>query len=499
MRQSRAWYVLLLLVVVVLMLPAQHSHAQQLAIVTPAQITINAYNNEVITRNLRIQVRGAQQLVEVIPSDLVRASDGRAIPAQRISVSTSPQATELGGAQSDALFISGVQIDLRNVPAGEFAGELLVRFNGGEVVLPIIIRIKHPWPLPLLALVGGLVAGISLTIYRSQVQPQDELLARLKPIAGAVDKDARPPMPEAFRVPLNDRVFDVTAALNMRDLGTARSALARAEELLTVWRRQRDDWEQQLAHLASLEATLDEARVSAQARSQFADQVRQLERNAPTYSSAQVFGDAVATLHQRVQHYLDQHAALDALAMDVARLSDAAAQDHWRQTVAALREEHATLPLNEAAHPQHAAFDSKLAQRQRELAQDLDRQPRSMPQEGDDMAFGVPDADTVPPTTPTAIQLPTLPSMPLNGNPVHSAQRASSRLWLAFVLGYGIVLALLAAGGFAELYAKNAVFGANPWGDYLALLAWGFGAETSRMALTGIAGGMPNVDSRMPR
>jgi hypothetical protein len=37
--------------------------------------------------------------------------------------------------------------------------------------------------------------------------------------------------------------------------------------------------------------------------------------------------------------------------------------------------------------------------------------------------------------------------------------------------------------GFNQLYVENPTFGANPWKDYFALLAWGFGAEASRESI----------------
>ena len=44
-------------------------------------------------------------------------------------------------------------------------------------------------------------------------------------------------------------------------------------------------------------------------------------------------------------------------------------------------------------------------------------------------------------------------------------------------------LPFLAGAGFAELYIANPTFGANAWGNYFALLAWGLGAEATRAAV----------------
>lgn len=472
--------------------------AQELASVNPAQITINAYNNEVIIRNLRIQLPGSADGLELVSSDLVRASDGRAIPAQQISVTPDnsaavPRISGGGG----TLVASVLQIDLRGAAGGEFTGELLVRHAQGTLLIPLTVRVKHTWELPLLALLGGLVAGIGLTTYRAQVQPLDELTTRLKPLVAATDPTTQPPMPEPFRAALNEHIFDVTAALNGRDLGTARTALATAEGVYAQWRKQREAWQQQFDHLDALRQTLTASSLTKQAQQQFAHQIAELERTAPHASSIGDFAKQVGQLQLFAQSYLDQRTALQQLAAQVGTLTNPATQEQWSRTVRALQAEHAALPLDAKTIEQHTVFATKvLAQRdqleQVLLAEQEERRTRSLDAESFEVGRAMPKA---PAMTLPGIELPPLPLLGAVGsNPSRSARQATWRLWLAFLLGYGVVLVLLAAGGFAELYTKNAVFGANGWADYLALMAWGFGAETSRVAITGMAGGVPGFN-----
>ncbi|NJL04464.1 MAG: hypothetical protein HC911_06025 [Chloroflexaceae bacterium] len=470
--------------------------AQDMASVNPAQITINAYNNEVIIRNLRIQLPGSADGLELVPSDLVRASDGRAIPAQQISVTLDNSAavprTSGGGG---TLVSSVVQIDLRGAAGGEFAGELLVRHAQGTLLIPLTVRVKHTWGLPLLALLGGLVAGIGLTTYRAQVQPLDELTARLKPLVAATDPTTQPPMPEPFRAALNEHIFDVTAALNGRDLGTARTALATAEGMYAQWRKQREAWQQQFDHLDALRETLAASPFTKQ--EQFTHQIAELERTAPQASSVADFAKQVAQTQQLAQSYLDQRTALQQLAAQVGTLTDPATQEQWMAAVRALQAEYDKLPLDAKAIDQHTAFATKVVAQRDQLEQVLlaeqeERRTRSLDAESFEVGGAAMATPKAPAMTLQGIELPPLPLLGAVGsNPSRSASQATWRLWLAFLLGYGVVLVLLAAGGFAELYAKNAVFGANGWADYLALMAWGFGAETSRVAITGMAGGVP--------
>lgn len=43
--------------------------------------------------------------------------------------------------------------------------------------------------------------------------------------------------------------------------------------------------------------------------------------------------------------------------------------------------------------------------------------------------------------------------------------------------------------GFSQLYSDQPTFGAHPWKGYFALLAWGFGAEATRDAVTKVIQG----------
>jgi hypothetical protein len=66
---------------------------------------------------------------------------------------------------------------------------------------------------------------------------------------------------------------------------------------------------------------------------------------------------------------------------------------------------------------------------------------------------------------------------------------AKKRLKLFKGASYATAIVFLAGAGFSQLYVDNPTFGANPWKDYFALLAWGFGAEASREAVTKVVQG----------
>jgi hypothetical protein len=58
------------------------------------------------------------------------------------------------------------------------------------------------------------------------------------------------------------------------------------------------------------------------------------------------------------------------------------------------------------------------------------------------------------------------------------------RLQLFSFAGYLTTIVFLAGTGFNQLYLERSTFGADGLRDYFALLAWGFGAEATRSAVT---------------
>jgi hypothetical protein len=64
-----------------------------------------------------------------------------------------------------------------------------------------------------------------------------------------------------------------------------------------------------------------------------------------------------------------------------------------------------------------------------------------------------------------------------------------------FWTSYMLAVVFLAGAGFGEWYVARPSFGANAWGDYLALLAWGFSVEATRATVTDMIRnwGLPGV------
>ena len=72
------------------------------------------------------------------------------------------------------------------------------------------------------------------------------------------------------------------------------------------------------------------------------------------------------------------------------------------------------------------------------------------------------------------------PPIGIDRNLTKNLLQANFNLKVFAWVSYAIALILLVGAGFNEMYLKEETFGERPFGDYFALLAWGFGAEASR-------------------
>ncbi len=78
---------------------------------------------------------------------------------------------------------------------------------------------------------------------------------------------------------------------------------------------------------------------------------------------------------------------------------------------------------------------------------------------------------------------------------MHYRKLTYARRWAFAVVGYGVLMVILAGSGLKELYLSNLTFGAELWSDYLTLFAWGFGAEATRSSFMRLASswGLPGI------
>ncbi|MCP4544199.1 MAG: hypothetical protein GY832_44370 [Chloroflexi bacterium] len=440
--------------------------AQTGVTVTPSQLTIAGIRGETETRTLLLRTTGTITGLHVISLDLSRADGDVVLPADAVRVTLPADQ-----ASADTPLTLLVQVDLHGAPSGRFSGELLIDYHGGSLAVPMTVTIKDPWALPLLILVAGVGLGVGVSAYRTQGRPRDQVLVRVGQLRAQVRGDAELiGQAKPFHTRINAHLVDVEAALQAEKWQDAEQSVLRAEAVWLKWRRGRADWLEQLAYHTELSKHLEDEPNVPYIQTMRRDLAGTL-RSAPTLDGPDKLRERLHALAQQINRYARLQARLDELGALRNRVSHNQAEP-WR--IKAQGFQRRLNDLNPGDDATYRTLQGEVETAITELTQLAAEQPEL------EVSFstkGVRDLGT----TVLRLLAPAPSVRPLT--PEQQATGARTRLWWFTRVSYVIAVALLAGAGFGELYVANAVFGANTWGDYFALLAWGFGAEATRAAL----------------
>jgi hypothetical protein len=359
----------------------------------------------------------------------------------------------------------------------------LVKYQGGEQVVPVTLRVKDYWPWPLLLLLAGIIISLGLSSYRGQGRPRDEVLVREGQLKAQMRSDAE--LGQPFRQRIEEHLVGVEAELRGEKWEAARTAMTQAEAVWDKWRKWRADWLAQLASQAELEKSL-------KARGRNPDDHRYLQivwerlkttvRDAPGLDHPEALRKQLNELREQIYRYEQLASQIEDLGEQRTRGSLPAPRDnHWRDVELRFARRLEALPPEDES--QYQALEKEVEQAAQELAEELSaRTEAALNQTRDGQAPA--------PMTPA---LPLVPSIRLASG-AETPERAHTRLRWFTRISYALVVALLAGIGFSELYVAKPTFGANAWGDYFALLAWGFGAEFTTASIKGLVSswGLPS-------
>jgi hypothetical protein len=435
---------------------------------TPEQIAIAGRRGAVETRTLLLQATGPVTDLQIIPLDLHRTDGETVLPASAIRVDLPSD-----GIEADGLLTVPVTVDLHDVSSGKFSGSLLISYHGGTLSLPVSVTVKDYWLPPLLVLLVGVGVGVGVSVYRARGRPRDEVLKRVGQLRAQMRGDGK--LAEPFLARIEAHLVDVEAMLQAESWEGAEQAAGKAEAVWTLWRKGRDDWLVQLAYHAELVQKLqDEPNVPY-----FQTLWRNLEdalRGAPDMEGPHKLRERLDELARQINRYDRLQGRLDDLGELCIRLpADQVGQ--WRLKIQAFQRRLYDLGLNDKQ-----AYETL----QEEVEQALDELIQEVPRQR-----GVIKAALELETRGLGARVLQLLAPPPSAREISTeeASEAGFRLRLFTWASYVIALAMLVGAGFGELYVANETFGANAWGDYFALLAWGFGAEATRAAIADMVRG----------
>jgi hypothetical protein len=442
--------------------------AQSAITPTPEQIAIAGRRGATETRTLLLQATDPVTDLQIIPLDLHRADGERVLSAGAIRVNLPSDEIE-----ADGLLTVPVTVDLHDVSSGKFNGSLLISYHGGTLSLPMSVTVKDYWLPPLLVLLVGVGVGVGVSAYRAKGRPRDEVLKRVGQLRAQMRGDGK--LAQSFLARIEAHLVDVEATLQAGDWEGAEQAAGKAEAVWTLWRKGRDDWLAQLAYHAELVKKLqDEPSVPYIQTLQ-----RNLEdalRGAPDLEGPHKLRERLDELAQQINRYDRLQGRLDDLGELCSRLS-ADQAEQWRLKTQAFQRRLYDLDLDD--EQAYEALQKEVEQAIDDLAQEIPRQR------------GVIKAALELETRGLGARVLQLLAPPPSAREISTEEvsKAGFRLRLFTWASYVIALAMLVGAGFGELYVANETFGANAWGDYFALLAWGFGAEATRAAIADMVRG----------
>ncbi|MEG4499829.1 hypothetical protein QUB05_22325 [Microcoleus sp. F10-C6] len=472
-----------LLVASLELLAPMSANAQGQVVAEPAQVTVSGMRGSLATRNIVLQTDTPINNLQLIPLDLNRSDGDSIFPAQAISVEK-PSVSST----NQNLMMTLVKFDLNKVlRSGEFNGKLWLSYQGGEQVIPLTIKVKDHWFLPLLILLVGSALGISVSIYRTQGRPRDEILVRVSQVRIQMQDDADFIKFEAFKARVEAHLIDVKMALQGERWDEAKNAVQQAELVESKWLKGRADWLAQLGYSDEIKQQLQDLDRSVPFVQTVHRSLEDALRDAPDLDSPVQLRDRLQELAEQVNSYLSLQAKIKKLHSLSEELSVEQAKN-WQPKVQNL--EQRIESLQPADLTKDANLRDEVEGAIAEITELLSQQADMV--DSTELDFGV----NVTGAIAKGVQIRDIMINLLGPAPSTSllsweeqASGANVRLKVFTVSSYIIAIVFLAGAGFSQLYVDKPTFGNNPWNDYSALMAWGFGAEATRDAVTKVVQG----------
>lgn len=443
---------------------AQSPTADESVRLTPTNLTITGTRDSQQTRTLLLETTQPITDIDIVPLDLERADQTTVLPAAAIQVTLPTDQVPANGYLTIPITVS-----LKDVPSGEFAGSLLLKYAGGTETLPITVRVKDHWYLPLGVLVVGIVLGLLLAIYQARGRPHDLSLVRMGRLE-AIVKAEKSDLPDAFVDRFEFYWQQLHAALQNARWDEAQQIVTSAETLWDKWRRTRPGWLAQLKFAKALQSQLDKDN-----RNHSSHYLNLLSRDlnnalltTPDLTGPDQLRERLVLLSNQKNHYHQVVVLLEDMQRFYSLLTEDTRQNEWKQKYEQFQRRLKNLVPSE---------QNDLNQLHAEVREEVTNLLEEVKTKPAPAAKG--------PSTVVALSQPDRLSSP--GDIFREARNAANNLEFITWLIYGIAALLLIGIGFNELYHNQPAFGT--WYDYFKLFAWGLGSGTTRAAVGNLVQG----------
>lgn len=439
--------------------------------VSPEAITIAGTRAEQVSTTLTFSDTEDIPVLKTAVSDLRRADGGALIPASSIRID--PPDVEV---PADAPAQTTIALDLDAASAsGEFAGSLYLYRPDGRQVVPLTVRIKAaPW-WPWLVMIFGVVLGTWLSFYRTEGQARDEVVVQVGRLRSQMRSD--PELDPDYRAGIDAELVDVESALEDKNWEVAKTEVQEARQVWLRWRKGREDWIAQLkdgktiiSNYFDQQPDITRATVYMRGVKDRIDTIFRKLRGGQ-YETPQALKDDFSEVRRMLAQYQEGEALMGHMKemraeADLPRDKE----DYWLKEMDRLEQQlHGISPDAKEFDQWKESLDASMTKMRTDI------QEAKSSTAGTRGLTGRSAGDTLI----LAQKLPPGPSISSVFSP-EQVTKAGQNLRIFRWVSRIVAISLLAWLGMTELYGSNPTFGADPLRDYLALLAWGFGAELTR-------------------
>ena len=457
--------------------------ADNSVIITPKVLNVSTVRGKNESRT--IVLRGTQPLsdLKVTSIDLYNAEGSKVLPASSLKIKSLSDRTE-----TNNLIKIPLKFTLEDAPSGEFKGEIIISSKDKEWIIPTIVKIKDPLRFPLLTLVLGLVLGMAVSAYSSGGKLSDEITVNLDKLSKQIDSDRE--SSRTFYSRTNSYLELAQSAQNAKQLKDADTELTKARETWRKWLRDRSYWLMQFEYCDRLQERLDSDDLMSS--SLYIQTInRDLEDylyKCPDFDNVGDLREKLDSLSQQLNTYLKLKIQLDKL-RDLASFTEGEEGYQWEDKADEFEQTLNTLLPSNQNEITSLQVDIKTTIT--DVQKVISKQPTSLIPKDVDGSIQSQSELVLQPTATINNRSP----YNLLSQITSLWRTAKGRLRLFYLSSYLISFTVLAGSGFNELYLSKPTFGANGWGDYLALLAWGFGAEATRNMATQVVKKTDESDS----
>ena len=475
--------------------------AEAKVLVTPEALTVTGMRGAVPreTRTLALRSTAPVSNLRVYVFDLYNTDRDRIFPKRLITVP--PAIAQLN---IDNLENLPVEFNLQEAPSGEFQGNLLLTYQGNETSVPIIVRVKDPWYLPFALLAFGVILGTTVSSYSRWGRTTDEVTVSLENVRTQLESDKE--LPPSFASRISTCLVDAKLARDTKQLESARQLITEARTVWSKWFRQRVEWLEALKVGTALKANLTSL-PSPDSQTRYIQAVQRDLKDTLTrvvdFANPTELGQHINRLSRQQAFYLrvsyqlmNMQKMLDDFKSSKLESGDREQLQTLKEKTANLRQqlgnllpseqpEQVELQVIEAELNQTiAAFEALKHKAEDGRPDDIGEFKRGQGKSVDGQTAPSEPVVQIPISPPSEI-----PSFSADENPILKGiavliPNPNRRLQIFSFAGYLTTIAFLAGTGFNQLYLQRPTFGADGLRDYFALLAWGFGAEATRSAVT---------------